>query len=479
MSILIYGCDTIAGQKTAIHAIENRALPCVLGGEDSSVLSAFSKKLAHSNAKDRPFSNSCSVPYVTLGLCDAEADAVVAVNDSLKKADSHDVKVLLNCITGCEYSAKVLMKACISSGVHYVSLGSISSAEFDVGKKLNKLAYEKKVLLLPNAGFYGSLADYIAAMLRHSMPSATALQIGYDFQDSNLQKTKKRSVRSHSHFDILMNIIQGLRNARRSGFAGIVRKQSLLRRVRFGKHFETFSIEFSTTSTAGKTKHLENYHCIRIPSVDVIAIVEGTGLSTPSIEVFCAESCDKNTTNNDFNWCILRWFIAQPIFAFFLLQMPMFIYSFFCHSIAHVYSRTLKVLQDEIFVALSNSDENYLVNNGTALVWGKAIDKKNDREAYIVIKTCPPLSFSIIAAIGAAENLLYNLPRRYQGSGARQGSRRGLSTPSTIFGADHLLRVAGLGPCEELESCTLWNTTKGARAKVIKQSFDKVDNNPL
>lgn len=81
----------------------------------------------------------------------------------------------------------------------------------------------------------------------------------------------------------------------------------------------------------------------------------------------------------------------------------------------------------------------------SVLVWARVANDRHSCEGWV--RVCDDDMFCVLAAVAAAENLLYKLPRRLAGAGNRASTRAGWRSSSTAFGSTFVgsLRGGGAG----------------------------------
>lgn len=223
---MIYGAYGYTGELIAREAVK-RGLSPILGGRDKS--------------KTQELADELGLRAVAFDL------------DSPERTASHlsNVALVLNCAGPFSSTARVMMKACINAGTHYLDItGEI--AVFEMAQSLRESALNANVVLCPGVGFDVIPTDCVAATLSSALPDATHLALGFDSRSPFSPGTAKTSVEG---------LAQGGK-IRRDGDIVTVPLAYKIRQIDFGdKEKLAMTIPWGDVSTA--------YHTTGIPNIEV------------------------------------------------------------------------------------------------------------------------------------------------------------------------------------------------------------------
>lgn len=150
-TFLIYGANGFVGEAMAQLAVEQGYRP-VLAGRNEEKIIMLARKLR--------------LDYLVFSL-----DAIPA--DELK-----GIKVVLNCAGPFMYTCRLLVEFCIENGIHYLDI----SGEIPVFKAVSEYdiqARNKRVMLMPGAGFDVLPTDCLAVYLKNKLPGGIHLKLGF------------------------------------------------------------------------------------------------------------------------------------------------------------------------------------------------------------------------------------------------------------------------------------------------------------
>ncbi|SDU03007.1 saccharopine dehydrogenase family protein [Halopseudomonas salegens] len=223
---MIYGANGYTGELIAREAVK-RGLTPVLAGR--------------SQQKIQPLASELGLPATAFDLDDPEH-----VAQALK-----DVAVVLNCAGPFSSTARPMMQACLSAGVHYLDItGEISV--FELAQSLHDQAHTAGIVLCPGVGFDVIPTDCVAAALKAALPDATHLALGFDSRSGFSPGTAKTSVEG---------LAEGGK-VRRDGKIVSVPLAYQVRRIDFGDgEKDAMTIPWGDVSTA--------YHSTGIPNIEV------------------------------------------------------------------------------------------------------------------------------------------------------------------------------------------------------------------
>ncbi|MFB6343064.1 saccharopine dehydrogenase family protein [Saccharicrinis sp. FJH62] len=152
-NLMIYGATGFVGQELAAMAVKQGLKP-ILAGRNKDKLKPLAEKLG--------------LAFRAFDLNDAQF-----IKDNLS-----GITVVLNCAGPFKYTWKPLVEACVANGVHYLDItGEIPV--FEGIASYHQQAKEKKVMLLPGAGFDVTPTDCLAMYLKEKLPTGTRLDLGF------------------------------------------------------------------------------------------------------------------------------------------------------------------------------------------------------------------------------------------------------------------------------------------------------------
>lgn len=150
---LLYGANGYTGRLIASMASQFNLIP-VLAGRNSTALKEMSLAL--------------SLEFVIVDLDDTSA-----LETMLKK-----FPLVLHAAGPFKFTAQKMAQACLATGVHYIDItGEI--AIFELLKKMDGLAKEKGIMIMPGVGFDVVPTDCMAKFLHEKMPNATNLKLAF------------------------------------------------------------------------------------------------------------------------------------------------------------------------------------------------------------------------------------------------------------------------------------------------------------
>lgn len=151
--LLIYGATGFVGGEIAKHAILAGLNPIIAGRSQEKI-----DKLARELKIDiRLFS----------------LDDPMVIEKAVK-----DIDLFLNCAGPFIHTYKPIVKACLQTETHYLDI----SGEFTVYsalQKMDEIAREARIMLLPGVGFDILPSDCLAVYLKHRLPTANRLTIAF------------------------------------------------------------------------------------------------------------------------------------------------------------------------------------------------------------------------------------------------------------------------------------------------------------
>ena len=154
MKWMIYGANGYTGQLAAEEAAR-RGLKPVLAGRNADALEALGKRL--------------KLPVRIFAL-----DNPAAVRAGLK-----GVGLVLHCAGPFSATSAPMLEGCLAQGAHYLDI----TGEIDVFAHCHAQharALERRIVVLPGAGFDVVPTDCLAALLKRELPEATSLVLAFE-----------------------------------------------------------------------------------------------------------------------------------------------------------------------------------------------------------------------------------------------------------------------------------------------------------
>lgn len=259
MNYMIYGATGYTGELIAKEAITQNQNP-ILAGRNPEKVTALAKELG-----------------LTSKNFALESVSQIA-------AELADVDLVIHCAGPFEFTAEVMMKACIESKTHYLDItGELDI--FELAASMHEQAKAAGVVLCPGVGFDVIPTDCVAAQLKAQLPDATHLKLGFDSRSRMSRGTAKTS-------------------ARRIGEGGSVRKDGKIVTVPLA--YKAEKIDFGGGEKLAMT----------IPWGDVSTAYHSTGIG--NIEVFIPASPKLVSRMRKMNW--LRWLFRMEFMKNWLMK---------------------------------------------------------------------------------------------------------------------------------------------------------------
>lgn len=225
---IIYGSYGYTGELIT-DACRRHGLKVLLAGRDI-------KKLEQQSARTR-------YAFDVVDLSDRFALEVL-----LRKAT-----LVIHCAGPFQSTAKEMVEACLETQTHYVDI----TGEYPVFEMLagyHSRAIEKRILIMPGAGFDVVPSDCLAVHLKHCLPAADQLQLAFTMSKGGISRGTARTM------------VEGL------GYGSMIRQEGELTPIALGE--KVLEIDFG----GFKKKAL----CI--PWGDISTAWRSTGI--PNIEVY-------------------------------------------------------------------------------------------------------------------------------------------------------------------------------------------------
>lgn len=168
MSFLIYGANGYTGELIAREAVR-RGMKPILAGRSQEKIGKLAAELACQS--------------VVFDLDD---------HTSLVQVLSH-VSAVLHCAGPFSATARSMMQGCLATHVHYFDItGEI--AVFELAHSVHEKALRAGIVLCPGTGFDVVPTDCLALALKHALPDATHLALGFDSRSGLSKGTAKTTI---------------------------------------------------------------------------------------------------------------------------------------------------------------------------------------------------------------------------------------------------------------------------------------------
>jgi short subunit dehydrogenase-like uncharacterized protein len=190
-------------------------------------------------------------------------------------------KLVIHCAGPFQSTAKQMIDACLEATTHYIDI----TGEYEVFEFLatyDALAKERRIFIMPGAGFDVVPSDCLAVHLKNRLPEATHLQLGFTMSKGGVSRGTARTM------------IAGL------GYGGMIRQDGKLKPIALGD--KVLEINFG-----GFTKK-----ALCIPWGDITTAWRSTGI--PNIEVYTGVSDNAIPVvkmSRWFNWLLRKQWVKS------------------------------------------------------------------------------------------------------------------------------------------------------------------------
>jgi len=226
-NFLIYGANGYTGQLIIREAIEKGHQPIIAGRNKEQIIA---------------LAEQYDLPFEIFDLSET---------DKLEQA-LQSVKVIIHCAGPFYKTYETVAEACLKTNTHYLDItGEI--AVFEALHKMDELAKQANIMLLPGSGFDVVPTDCLASYLHAKLPTGTHLELGFKGGSKPSKGTSLTMMESFSD-------------------GGKVRVDGVLTKVPFGYKSKAFYINGKTLTAA------------TIPWGDVSTAYYSTGIG--NIEVY-------------------------------------------------------------------------------------------------------------------------------------------------------------------------------------------------
>ncbi len=152
-TFLLYGANGYTGGLIAKYAAQYGLRPVLAGRREDAI---------------KPLANQLDLPYKIFDL----------TNTTQLLAALQDLKVVVHAAGPFANTARQMIEACLQTGTHYLDINGDISV-FEQIRKLDAVAKEKNIMLLPGVGFDVVPTDCMALHLKNKLPDATHLKLAF------------------------------------------------------------------------------------------------------------------------------------------------------------------------------------------------------------------------------------------------------------------------------------------------------------
>jgi short subunit dehydrogenase-like uncharacterized protein len=152
-SFLLYGANGYTGVLIAKYAAQYGLNPILAGRREEAI---------------KPLAGQLKLSYKIFDL----------TNTTQLIAALREVKVVVHAAGPFADTARQMIDACLQTGTHYLDINGDISV-FEQIKRLDAVAREKNIMLLPGVGFDVVPTDCMALHLKNKLPDATHLKLAF------------------------------------------------------------------------------------------------------------------------------------------------------------------------------------------------------------------------------------------------------------------------------------------------------------
>ncbi len=299
-----------------------------------------------------------------------------------------NVGAVLNCAGPFVETFEHVSAACMAVGAHYTDVtGEVEV--FQAAAEKHEAAKKAGVVLMPGVGFDIVATDCVAATLKADLPSATHLSLAFTSRGGG-----------GSSKGTATTLVKALS----AGNGALVREEGELHTYPIAHRGRAVDFGDPRTAQKGSTGASGRPNDVVLTRWgDAVTAFHTTGVR--NVEVFFRLPPPV---------CHVAWLLTSPYGAC-LRAMPV--------------ESALTAL---IVPADGPSVEEQ--SSGRMMVWGEARDVHSGATARRRLHISAGYAFTALSSILAVEWLMFRMPRRQQGAGAR--TRKGFMTPAAAFGAD-------------------------------------------
>ncbi|WP_370087699.1 trans-acting enoyl reductase family protein [Ekhidna sp.] len=160
--LLIYGAYGYTGRLIVEECLKQGIKPIIAG---------------RSPEKAMTYANKMELEYDVFEVSETEK-----LEKWLRRGDT-----VIHCAGPFIHTAKQMVEACINTGTHYLDITGEYQV-FDLIKEYHEQATEKKIMLMPGAGFDVVPSDCLAKHLHSKLPTATHLQLAFVSKGGKLSR---------------------------------------------------------------------------------------------------------------------------------------------------------------------------------------------------------------------------------------------------------------------------------------------------
>ena len=330
-------------------------------------------------AKTQEIATAHGWPYI---VCDAAGLLkAMSENDACT-----NIGAVLNCAGPFVETFEHVSAACMAVGAHYTDVtGEVEV--FQAAAEKHQEAQQAGVVLMPGVGFDIVATDCVAAQLIKDLPSATHLSLAFTSRGGG-----------GSSKGTATTLVKALS----SGAGALVREEGQLNTYPIAEWGQGVDFGDPRTAERGSTGACNKQQDVVLTRWgDAVTAYYTTGIK--NVEVFFRLPSPV---------CHVAWALTSPYGAC-LRALPI--------------ERALTAL-----IVPEDGPSAKQQSEGRMLVWGEARDVSSGKRVRRRLHITAGYAFTALSSILAVEWLMFRLPRRQQGAGAR--TRKGFMTPGSAFG---------------------------------------------
>lgn len=316
-------------------------------------------------------------------MCDAQG-----LQEAIAESDvCSDIGAVLNCAGPFVETFEHVAAACMAIGAHYTDVtGEVEV--FQAAADKHEAAKQAGIVLMPGVGFDIVATDCVAATLKADLPSATHLSLAFTSRGGG-----------GSSKGTATTLVKALS----SGSGALVREQGELHTYPIAERGREVDFGDPRSAKAGSTGASGRPQVVVLTRWgDAVTAFHTTGIQ--NVEVFFRLPSPV---------CHVAWMLTSP------------------------YGACLRALPIETaltaLIVPADGPTPKEQSTGRMLVWGEARNEATGERVRRRLHIAAGYAFTALSSILAVEWLMFRLPRRQHGAGAR--TRKGFLTPAAAFGA--------------------------------------------
>lgn len=350
-----------------------------------------------------------------------------------------NISVVVDCSSPPAQGSPVL-SACAESGVGYVSLHPGISVRLAAEAEA-VTAVRSGCLLLPNVGMHLTCAD---ALVRSLLSN----------RKSRLDKVKKGAILSVGiHYRIKHLSFGDALGATASSLVAVIDglRTEPGRRPLVPVSVPRIKARVMTDDNAANAvwKQQRSRIWCNVPA-PVSRLVRN---ENAQLQTCVCVSVDGPLTWGSYFVALLFATLSVPVIVWAIRALPDTAYVWIVNTLQNY--RCVAVKRASSSATSKTRTGDIATTSTTAIAWATLRDAGESKVAASAVMVIEgSQAHGLVAATRAAENVVFRLPRRLCGSGARAIKRKGLKRPSDAFGDDFCERLRGIGM--KTTPVTLW-----------------------